>query len=245
MERALDVLGHLRAARRDCGVSEIGRALSLPRSTTHRLLSALRSRDLVEQGPSGRYRPGIGLVWLAQTVLEGDPVVAAARPVLEDEAARVGQTLFLAGARSGRLYVLDKEEGRGFLRASPRVGDEIPAHATAIGKLYLALVPERIARPSDGQGEDPPAFTSATLVGGALERELREVARAGFASNRDEWIAGLSGIAAPILVRGELRAALAVTGPSAAFTGAQADTLRGAVVAAAQRAAQRLSGASA
>ena len=114
-----------------------------PKSTTHRLLAALGRRALVERDPGGRYRPGARLLALGLGVLEREPVVAAARPVLEAEAEALGETLFLAAARAGRIVVLDKAEGTGLLRAAPRVGSEVPVHATAIGKLYLAFAPER------------------------------------------------------------------------------------------------------
>ncbi len=201
VDKALDVLFWLHRARRPCGVSELGRALDLPKSTTHRLLQALRRRRLVEREPGGGYRPGIALVALGAGVLSDEPVVAAARPVLEAEAAAGGETVFLAGARGGRLLVLDKQEGRGFLRASPSVGEEIPAEATAVGKLHLALAPEQL----EGDFTPPPA----------LARELRLVRRRGFATNRDEWIRGLSGVAAPILLDDGLVGALAIAGPSA------------------------------
>jgi DNA-binding IclR family transcriptional regulator len=211
VEKALDVLHHLHGAGRPCGPSEIGRALDLPRSTVHRLLAALRHRGFVEPDPRGHYRPGIALVALGVGVLAREPVVAAARPVLETYAERLGETIFLAAARAGRIVVLDKEEGTGFLRASPRVGEEIPAHATAIGKLFLAFAPEQIRLP-----ESLPAFTPRTRSRASdLAREVERARAAGVACNREEWIPGLAGVAAPVRVGGRMLAALAVSGPAA------------------------------
>ncbi len=200
VEKAVDVLLHLHDIRRACGVSEIGRALGLPKSTAHRLLAALRGRRLVDRDASGRYRPGIALVALGLGVLSSEPLLAAARPVLEAEAAAGGETIFLAGARGGRLLVLDKEEGSSFLRASPRVGEQVPAAETAVGKLYLALAPERLA---GGPG-----------AAASLSHPLAEVRARGWASNRDEWITGLTGVASPILLDGDLVGAVAIAGPS-------------------------------
>jgi DNA-binding IclR family transcriptional regulator len=201
VEKAVDVLFHLHEARQACGVSEVGRALGLPKSTAHRLLAALRGRRLVERDASGRYRPGIALVALGLGVLSSEPLVAAARAVLEAEAAASGETIFLAGARGGRLLVLDKEEGSSFLRASPRVGEEVPAAGTAVGKLHLALAPERLS--------------GGPAMAAALRGQLERVRTRGWATNRDEWIPGLSGVAAPILLDGALVGAVAIAGPSA------------------------------
>lgn len=228
VEKALDVLFHLHAERRACGVSEIGRALGMPRSTTHRLLQALLRRSLVERSGRGRYRPGIGLVALGLGVLSVDPVVAAARPVLEAEAALGDETLFLAGPRAGRVVVLDKVEGAGFLRASPRIGEAVPPDRTAVGQICLAFQPELVSLGSS--------------IRAALAADLAQVRRTRFAANDEDWIAGLSGVAAPVLLDGNLMAALAIAGPSAHLethpNGPSAERVR----AAARRVEDRLQG---
>src|SRR5262245_64201854 len=83
IEKALDVLFLLQREAGACGVTQIGRALGLPKSSAHRMLAALSRRGLVERDAGGRYRPGIGLVALARGALDREPVVAAARPILE------------------------------------------------------------------------------------------------------------------------------------------------------------------
>jgi DNA-binding IclR family transcriptional regulator len=233
VEKALDVLHHLHGAGRACGPSEIGRALQLPRSTVHRLLAALGRRGFVEPDPRGHYRPGIALVALGVGVLEREPVVVAARPVLERYAGELGETLFLAAARAGRIVVLDKEEGTGFLRASPRVGEEIPAHATAIGKLYLAFAPEQVRMPASLE-----AFTPRTRARASdLAREVARARGAGTAENREELAPGLAGIAAPVRLGGRMLAAVAVYGPAARMR-ERARFARGITAAAAEIAAR-------
>jgi DNA-binding IclR family transcriptional regulator len=237
IEKAVDVLFHLHACPAPQGVTAIGRALGLPKSSAHRLLASLGRRGLVERDPGGRYRPGIGLLALGLGALEREPVVAAARPVLEREADALGETFFLVGARAGRLIVLDKVEGQGFLRAAPRVGQEVPVHATAVGKLFLAL----------GEGVEAPGrperFTDATLDRRALARELAEAQRRGFAENREEWIPGLHVIAAPVREPGSgMRAAVAVAAPSARMRELDPQQVARRTVAAADRVTARLQG---
>jgi DNA-binding IclR family transcriptional regulator len=239
VDKALDVLEHLHREGASCGVSEIGRALDLPRSTVHRVLATLHRRDLVERDAQGRYRPGFALVVLGVGVLEREPVVAAARPVLEAEAAARGETLFLAAPRDGRLRVLDKEEGPAFLRAAPRIGAEIPVHATAIGKVYLAFSPGSV----DLSGELD-RYTAHTRVSReALAREVALVRRRGFAENREEWIPGLTGVAAPIWLGDRVIAAMAVCGATARIGPRDLRGLSAAVVEGAARIGDRMRGA--
>ena len=224
------------------GVTALGRSLGLPKSSTHRLLASLTGRGLVERDPSGRYRPGIALVALGLGVLEREPVVAAARPVLEAEAAAVGETVFLVVARAGRLVVLEKAEGTGFLRAAPRVGAAVPVHATAVGKLFLAFDPARVDAPR-GRLE---AFTAHT-VGSAsdLSREVERARERGFAENREEWIAGLSVVAAPVVVRKRMEGAVAVAASTPRLDELGIEAMGRRSLAAAARIAARLEGRSA
>ncbi len=206
VEKALEILQHLHRAGSARGVSEIGRSLGLPRSTTHRLLQALGRCRLVEREGAGRYRNGIGLVALGRGVLERESLVTLARPLLEETADLLHETSFLAAARGGRIFVLDKQEGGGLLRVAPGVGDEVPAHATGVGKLYLAFAPDEVAVAA--------ASIAAPGARAALRSEVERVRLRGWARNRDEWVDGLAGVAAPIFAARDLVAVLAAAGPS-------------------------------
>ena len=241
--KAIDVLFHLHAVSGPVGVSSIGRALAMPKSSVHRLLAALLRRGLVERDARGGYRPGVGLLALGLGVLEREPAVAAARPVLEACAEAVGETFFLVGARAGALVVLDKAEGTGFMRAAPRVGSTVPVHATAVGKLYLAYAPDEVAGSSSGE---PTRFTEHTLVAAAeLERAVEEVRVESVARNRDEWIPGLSVLAAPVWLGDRLLAAVALAAATPRMDELGEAELTARVRAAAQQVSQRLSGTAA
>lgn len=238
VEKAVDLLFALAHAGEPLGVSELGRRLDVPKSSLHRLARALVGRGLLERDERGRYRPGFALVALGLGVLEADPVVAAARPVLEGEARALGETVFLTAARAGRIVVLDKAEGTGFLRAAPQVGAEVPVHATAVGKLYLAFAAEQVASP--GALERFTARTPADAL--RLASEVERARRVGWASNREEWIAGLSVVAAPVRRGERMWAALAVATATARMDELGGEQVAARVVEAAERVAARLSG---
>jgi DNA-binding IclR family transcriptional regulator len=244
VDKAIDVLFELHAAEAPIGVTALGRALGLPKSSTHRLLAALRRRGLVEQDERGRYQLGIGLIALGLGVLEREPAVVAARPVIEQEAEALGETFFLVAARAGQLVVLDKAEGTGFLRAAPRVGAVVPVHATAVGKLQLAFAPSELDfDPETRFGAGLEAFTPATRTSQAALRGEIEFAREwGWAANVDEWIAGLSVLAAPVVHRGRLLAHVALAAPSARAAELGLEALAERVVKTAERIAGRLAG---
>ena len=239
VEKALDVLFYLSGSADPQGVTAIAQALEMPKSSTHRLLTTLARRNLIEQDGHGRYHVGIALIALGLGAQEREPVVVAARPILEAAAAEVGETFFLVIARAGQLVVLDKAEGNGFLRAAPQIGSTVPVHATAVGKLYLAFDPDAVGVPSDGMA----AFTANTLKDTpALQAAVETAREQGWASNLEEWQSGLSVLAAPVLVNGRLVAtvALALVSPRLEELGMQ--TLARRVVHAAESVALRLEG---
>jgi DNA-binding IclR family transcriptional regulator len=237
IEKAVDVLFHLHTSALPVGVTQLGRAVGLPKSSVHRLLASLLSRGLVQQDERGGYEPGIGLVALGLGAQERDPLVSAARPVLEVEAAATGETVFLVAARSGRLVVLDKAEGTGFLRASPQVGSAVPVHATAVGKLFLAFGgAPRLRAPLERFTEHTPANLAE------LERAVARARRDGTATSREEWLPGLCVIAAPISVRDQMRGALALGAPTPRLPAATETALLARVRSAADHIAARLAG---
>jgi len=239
IEKAIDVLFHLHREQEPSGVTAIGRALGIPKSSTHRLLAALAGRGLVERDAHGRYRPGMALVALGVGALDREPLVIAARPLLESQAAEIGETVFLMSARAGRIRVLDKVEGTGFLRAAPRVGEEVPVHATAAGRLYLAFAPDQFH--FDNSGLE--AFTGQTPRDLATLRERVACAKQRrWDVNDQEWIAGLKVIAVPIFNGGSLIGALAVAASAAGANLSRPEAVAERLLKAAADIASRLQG---
>jgi DNA-binding IclR family transcriptional regulator len=106
------------------------------------------------------------------------------------------------------------------LRAAPRVGSTVPVHATAVGKLYLAFGNGSVEVPAG----DLARFSDETITDrAALDEAVAGAAERGFAENSDEWIPGLSVVAAPVIATASaiatasgarMLAALAVAAPT-------------------------------
>lgn len=237
VEKAVDILFHLNTRATPQGVTAIGRSLGLPKSSAHRLLAALGRRGLVERSGRGLYRPGVALIGLGLGALEREPVVEVARSILADAASEIGETHFLVAARARKLVVLDKVEGTGFLRVSPRVGERVPAHATAVGKIYLAHAPDLVD--VDPEFE---SYTARTVSDpDSLEVEINRVRDLGWALNREEWVPGLGVVAAAIFFRGRLFATVAMGAAAARLNDLGIDRISEHVCAVASRIEARLS----
>ena len=212
VDHALRLLEALHAAQ-PLSVSELARRLGLPRPTVYRLLRTLGSHGLlVQEGTS--YRLSLRLLELASTALDVSSLQVAAHPVLSDLAAQTGETAHFAVLDGDQVGYVAKVDSRHPIRMFSHVGWRGPLHATGVGKVLLAWSDASLlGRVLGGKLE---AYTPCTLTGKAeLSAEIEKVRKNGHAVDREELIAGLVCVAAPVLVRTRLVGAVSVAGPVA------------------------------
>lgn len=68
-----------------------------------------------------------------------------ARPFLLDLARVTGETVFLSVVEREEVLYIDKVDSTQAIRYIADIGTRRPLHCTSVGKLYLALLPEREA----------------------------------------------------------------------------------------------------
>lgn len=214
VDRAARILQTL-ARLGEAGVTEIATELDVHKSTAFRLLSALEGRDLVAQvGERGKYRLGIGIVRLAGATIARLDVVQEARPVCRELAAHSGETVNLAVLSEGAVLYLDQAAGATAVQLHNWVGQRVPAHATANGRVLLSgLADEQVV---ELLGTALPTYTPATLATSeALLEALEQVRTDGLAVAVDELEVGLTAVAAPVRsLHGEIVASVSVSGPT-------------------------------
>jgi len=211
--RALAVLGLLRDASPEVGVTEVARELSLQISTAHRILRALVREGYVSQNPdTDRYRLGRES-FLLGLAAERNLGFAAVTPILERLRDITGESTNMVVRDGGQGLVVLRVESEQPLRFTQSAGTRIPLHCTSSGKALLAFAPGAKA---GLEGLDLVRMTPVTITSRAkLLRELKEIREVGYSVNRGERIPGVCGVAAPILDQdGTATAAIAVQGPA-------------------------------
>jgi DNA-binding IclR family transcriptional regulator len=191
-QRAFAILDLL-AAEGPLGTNEIARRLGTNASTVSRQLGTLVEAGYAEHHPeSGRYRPGIRLVHVANLVLLKLDVRSVARPQLEALVDETGETATLSVAADPDAITIDFVPGRHHVQGVTQLGRPSIAHATAAGKVALAFT----GRPPQSPLR---AYTRRTITDpAALDAELQRVRRRGFADAYEEREPGLNAIAAPV-----------------------------------------------
>lgn len=213
VQRAVAILRELADARTELGTNEIARRTGINVSTISRILATLVSGGLVEHvAATGRYRLGLGIVRLASAVPERLDLRILARPQLAELASQTRETATLSVPGEHEAITLDFVQSPLSVRSVAEVGRASAAHATAVGKVFLAY------------GGTLPAgglisYTERTIVDPAvLEVELARVRERGWAEAAGEREEDLNAIAAPVLSpAGALAAILGVQGPAVRF----------------------------
>jgi DNA-binding IclR family transcriptional regulator len=210
--RSLAILDVL-AAEGELGTNEIARRTNAVASTVSRQLATLVESQLVEHIPeNGRYRLGIRLVELANSVLERLDVRTVARPHLEALVAAVGETATLSVPADPDAITVEVVQAEHYVRGVSQLGRPSIAHATAAGKVMLAFT---------GRRPHPPlrAYTAKTITSvRKLEDELELIRGRGWADAYEEREPELNAIAAPVWSSAaELAGIVALQGPIPRF----------------------------
>ncbi len=196
IERAAAILRLLGSAGRPLALAEIAAPLDLPRPTAHGILRTLREVGFVDQDrDTGRYTLAAGLRRLGERL--GPP-----RPALPgDELGRLagrergagGPARHAGGPPVELVHHVFRPDG------SPqrlRTGEQLPLHATAVGKCLLAFAPIAVPRPHE---LDLQRYTGRTVVAvGMLTEHLATARQRGWAGELGEHRTGVGGLAAPV-----------------------------------------------
>jgi DNA-binding IclR family transcriptional regulator len=213
--RSLSVLDAL-AEGGELGTNELARRTGVNASTVSRLLATLAAGGYVDQAANGRYRLGVRLVQLGNTVLDRLDLRELSQPALRSLVAATGETATLSIPGEVEAVTIDFVRSPASVQGVAQVGRPSVAHATGTGKVMLAF----------GEASLPPGplrrFTTRTIVDPrALTREIESVRAQGWAAAVGEREDDLAAVAAPVRgSRGELAAILGVQGPMARFDAA-------------------------
>jgi IclR family KDG regulon transcriptional repressor len=189
-------------------LNEISQRVGLNKSRTFRLLFTMAERGYVERNDDGsRYRLGMKLFERASNVRRD--VKEIARNSMLELNQKFNEAVNLGVLEDGHVVYMDIVESSRPFHTSATVGCRMPTHLTALGKSILAFMPL----------SHPDSSLTGILAGmmpqraQALQRELDQVRRRGYAVDDEENEPGVGCIGGPIFDSGGRPiAALSVSG---------------------------------
>lgn len=204
----------------ELGVTELSRYLHLHKNNVFRLLATLEERGYIEQSSDNdRYRLGYRCLELGESFCRSHALIDRARPVVRDLATESAETAHLAVLSAYEVVHIDAEVFPQPVLTGSRVGQRLPVHATALGKVLLGCATDEFREVYDRTivaGRPLSQRTELTIVDPLKFFEhIRTAAGQGFALDVEECERGLNCAAAPIFDRsGAVVAAISVSGPS-------------------------------
>jgi DNA-binding IclR family transcriptional regulator len=213
VDRAARLLEALESGGRPMTISELARQLGINKGTMRDLLETLRAHGLLERDEARKeYRLGPRLARLGMAALGQMDLASMARPFLLDLASEINSTVLLVVPHGDRATIVDKVDGgRVAVEVSATIGRRIRLAAGACGKVFLSVASDadRARFLADLMHPTPRTITDPALY----LAELEEVRRLGYATDDEEYLAGVRAVASPVNdARGRLCAAVLVLG---------------------------------
>jgi DNA-binding IclR family transcriptional regulator len=242
VDRAVTLLDILTQADGGMSLGDLSQAADLPKSTTHRLLRTLIRHKLVRQDQeTGKYVPGLKLFEMAYRVLDRMELRAQALPVVERLNKETNLTVHLAILDDGDVVYIEKREANRAIRMYSAVGKRAPAHCTGLGKVLLAhLSEEELRRIVEQKGLR--RYTDRTITTwDELVNHLAMVRARGYALDEGEHEEMIRCVAAPVRDhRGQVVAAISLTGAVNHMDSEYAERLSGLVLRSAEEISRRI-----
>lgn len=198
VRRAIDVLMCFSHEEPELSIGDISRRLGIHKSVVSRLVTTLCAKRMLQKDlKTRRVSIGVGAFTLGALFIKRVPLEQYAAAHLSRLVETVEHSCHVAVLDGHRLLTIASAETRKALRVILRTGEYRYLHATAGGKLLLALHPGLLEAVADSTGF--PAITTKTITSLArLRKELAGIRDAGFAWNFEESTRGAGACAAPI-----------------------------------------------
>jgi len=215
IQRAFAILRAL--ARQPNGVTDLAAKVDLPKSTVARLLGALETEGAVEQiEAGGEYRLGSGLEDIVGGSQPGRSLVAIARPFLLGLTEATGEASGLDIMDEGWVYFLDQVASEGDVQVRDWTNEWGRPHSVPSGIVMMAQYDEAVIDAYIAGGLEP--STPTTITDPRVLRERLDLARsAGYTWSYGEFAEGINSVAAAVVAKRGVEAALQVHGPAYRF----------------------------
>jgi DNA-binding IclR family transcriptional regulator len=210
VDRAADLLVEVLKSEKPVTFSYLTNKSGLAKGTASRLISALERNGLLQRNKKGEIETGITINQFASRISSINRLVTKLQPVMRQIGNETGETISLAISGNDAVENIAQIDAKYLLSSRNWIGQKVPFHASAAGKVLLAFQNIDISKMKLDK------LTNSTIISKAdLEKEISKVRENNYAVIIDELEMGLVAISVPVKNEiGEVIAALSVSGPS-------------------------------
>lgn len=206
--RALDVLLAFSADSRELSAAELAQRVDLSRPTLYRLLYTLESKGFITSfGEPQRFKLGPAIAGVAQAWAQTQDVARVADPIMRRLWSETQETVGLWMREGDTRYCVAELPSPQALNLKRGVGSRERISRGASGRAILAfgnILDADIKHLAGGSGMGTTRFN----------HELQATRTRGYATSRDELIAGAVAVAAPVFDATGVIASIGVFGPA-------------------------------
>lgn len=240
--RGLDILKMFDPAHPTLSLAEIAAKMGVSRTVPFRFLYTLQHLGyLIQDETTKRYQLTPKVMELGFAFLNTLQLPELARPYLEKLRDQTGASAHI-GILDGNevVYIARAATTTNFSTLNVMIGSRLPAHATSMGKVLLANLPEDKLEALLATVSLQPFTSQTKTMLQDLHSELEAIRRAGYAISKEEFEIGICSVAVPIFDRaGAITAAVNVAAPTSIL---HEDILDSQIIPAVRETAKALSG---
>ncbi len=225
--RALSILERLSECDEGLPLKEVARKVSLPTSSTHRILTTMQKQRFVRFDSATMFwHVGVQAFTVGNSFARSRDMVTLAMPAMRRLVKATGETANFFVMDGSEVVCMAQVQSQQLVRAISRPGGGAEMHRSAAGKAILAhMHDDEVAALIEQAGM--PRYTDHTIVSPqALATELATIRRQGFSVDNEEFSLGLRCIAAPVHDEtSAVHAAVSIAGPSSRITQSRIEAL--------------------
>jgi DNA-binding IclR family transcriptional regulator len=195
IDRAIEVLTLLESQpQQPFSLSEIARALSIPKSTASNICTTMVARQFMRKSDTG-YQLGRRLVQIGAAYVSSVDIIREFYEVSRqaDSGLRAMIQLAVLDDELNAVYLARQDCSSGFrLGLRAEIGRRVPANCTAAGKALLAALPVEELEKRLAVVHTLPSLTRRSITApDKLDRELSAIRRRGFSTDDEEALHGV------------------------------------------------------
>jgi IclR family acetate operon transcriptional repressor len=216
LTRGLNILEALARAEGGLSLTDVAQRVTLPPSTTHRLLSTLERAGYVYQaGDLGLWYVGLQAFTVGAGFLANRDFVAQSHAYLRRLMEQAGETANLAILDGTEAVFIAQVQCREMMRILVKLGSRVPLHASGVGKaIFAALSDDQVEAILKVKGL--PRITEHTITAPeTMWAALKVIRQRGYSFDDEEHAPGTRCVAATVYdEHAEPLGAMSLAGPA-------------------------------
>lgn len=215
LDRALSILETL-SEEEELGLTAISNLVHLNKTTTYRIISALKDNGYIKQGKNRKYSLTFKMFRLGNRTVQKFDFMSEAKRFLIKLASEVDQVIHLVIQDGSQILYVDKytPSKKTSIMKKSVVGKRAPMYCTAAGKAILAFQSEDKIKKVWDETEII-KYTSRTIISyETFLQDLKRIRKNGYSTEFEEYQLGVYCIGTPFYnLHGDIVGAISISIP--------------------------------